>query len=196
VSGLETAPRDASSQGSGLRAHLRAATVSDHARLDTLGARFDFASPLDYAAFLSAHAALLPGIETRIAEGPLPPNWPARQRTAALAADLSSLGLAPPDPAHAPALDSPSMRVGALYVLEGSRLGGAVLRRRLHAARPGAPCAYLSHGADQQLWPSFVAWLDGLELDSVERGAAAEGAKLTFGAFDYVFRCWLRDASG
>lgn len=181
-----------------LRTILRAATRQDHERVDQLGGAFDLTRSPHYHAFLRAHAAVLPGVEAALDSAPpdgLPPAWPERRRTAALTADLAALGLAPP-PRAAPDLRLPdhATRLGALYVLEGSRLGGAVLRRRLAASQPGAPDAYLAHGVGQPFWRSFLDWLDSQVLNDSETEAAVDGARQVFGAFETAFRGVLRPA--
>lgn len=175
-----------------LRATLRAATRQDHDRVDQLGGAFDFTNPSDYEAFLRAHAAVLPGVEAALDSAPaedLPPAWAQRCRTAALTADLAALDLAPPPQAASPlALPDRATRLGALYVLEGSRLGGAVLRRRLAASQPQAPDAYLAHGAGQPFWRSFLHWLDGQVMSEAQTDAAVEGARQVFRAFEMAFK--------
>lgn len=54
-----------------------------------------------------------------------------------LQADFASLGLScelPPDPWQVPAMDSAEKLVGALYVVEGSTLGGQVIARQISAS--------------------------------------------------------------
>ncbi|MDO8901848.1 MAG: biliverdin-producing heme oxygenase [Phenylobacterium sp.] len=174
-----------------LRTTLRAATRQDHDRVDQLGGAFDLTRSKDYQAFLQAHAAVLPGIEQALDAAPaehLPPAWPQRRRAPALAADLAALGLASPPAASTVDLPDRATRLGALYVLEGSRLGGAILRRRLAEAQPTAPDAYLAHGQGLSLWRSFVEWLDEKSLDASQTEAAVHGARQVFGAFETAFR--------
>ncbi|MDP3383316.1 MAG: biliverdin-producing heme oxygenase [Phenylobacterium sp.] len=174
-----------------LRTTLRAATRQDHDRVDLLGGAFDLTRPSDYQAFLTAHAKVLPGVEAALNSAPpedLPPAWLERRRTAALSADLAALGLAPPPAATTLTLTDRATRLGALYVLEGSRLGGAVLRRRLASAQPGAPDAYLAHGAGRPFWRSFLDWLDSQVLNGPETEAAIDGARQVFRAFETAFR--------
>jgi len=175
-----------------LRTTLRAATRQAHDRVDQLGGAFDLTSPSDYQAFLRAHAAVLPGVEAVLDSASpedLPPAWAQRRRTAALAADLAALGLTPPSQAAIPlALPDRATRLGALYVLEGSRLGGAVLRRRLAASQPKAPDAYLAHGAGQPFWRSFLDWLDGQVVSEAQTEAAIDGARQVFRAFEMAFK--------
>ncbi len=72
-------------------------------------------------------------------------DWPARQRLGALAVDLTDLGVTVtslPEAAGWPALAGSGAAWGTLYVTEGARLGGRVLRRRIEARlvryRPGS----------------------------------------------------------
>ena len=176
---------------SGLRQILRVATTADHRVLDALGTKFDLASRSGYAAFLSAHASLIPALENLLDKGPVPPRWPQRRRAGALAEDLAALGRTLPEPADVPDLASPAQRIGALYVLEGSRLGGAILLRHVTTAQPDAPVAFLDHRSGERCWATFVEWLDGLDCGSDEQRAAIEGARLTFAAFAAQFRAWL-----
>jgi heme oxygenase len=174
-----------------LRTTLRAATRQDHDRVDRLGGAFDLADPAGYGAFLLAHAAVLPPLEAALDAAPpqdLPPYWPERRRTAALLSDLAELGLEAPDPSRIPAPATAAERVGALYVLEGSRLGGILLRRRLAEAQPGAPSAYLAHGEGAPLWRTFLEWLDSRALDPVQTHAAIDGARGVFEAFEVGFK--------
>lgn len=78
---------------------------------------------------------------------------------------------------------SPAFGAGLLYVLEGSRLGARVLARRVRRAGSDLPLAYLAHGEDEDLWRSFLTWLEarpkvGLRTDEAEAGAR------------YGFRCF------
>ncbi|MFC3080057.1 biliverdin-producing heme oxygenase [Phenylobacterium terrae] len=136
-------------------------------------------------AFLSlyepAEAALRPQLET------IPDfAFDARLKTPALRRDLRSLGVqadraAPLPP---PALTSRAHALGFAYVLEGSTLGGRVIRKRLRAA--GAPLEGTSffdvYGSDTgRRWQDFCAVL--------ERECAGRAAEAVAGAvlgFDYV----------
>ncbi|MDO8409248.1 MAG: biliverdin-producing heme oxygenase [Phenylobacterium sp.] len=174
-----------------LRTTLRTATRQDHERVDQLGGGFDLAKPADYGAFLLGHAAVLPPLEAALDAAPpqdLPPGWPERRRAKALLADLAELGLTAPPPSPIAVPATSAARVGALYVLEGSRLGGILLRRRLAQAQPGAPSAYLAHGDGQPLWRTFLEWLDSRALDPAETHAAIDGARGVFAAFEAGFR--------
>ncbi|GAA4012988.1 hypothetical protein GCM10022280_08820 [Sphingomonas swuensis] len=148
---------------------LRDATTEAHERVDRLFSRFDLARADDYRLFLEAHRAVLPGLEHSLAESNVEeflPDWPRRRRADSLAADLRDLGLSDSvEDVTAPALSRASA-IGLLYVLEGSRLGGAVLARRVSAnddPRCRAATRYLRHGEGERLWPTFVAALDQVD---------------------------------
>ncbi|MFC0283281.1 biliverdin-producing heme oxygenase [Camelimonas abortus] len=167
-----------------LRHLLRAATAADHARVDAGAARHDLSTRDGYRAFLLWQARVLPGFEALFdAAAGAPPDWPERRRAPALRADLAALGAAMPAPAPVPALEGPAARLGALYVLEGSRLGGLMLARTVRSAWPDAPLSFLEHGATARLWPRFTAWLDAHALSPAEQQAMTRGARAAFAAF-------------
>lgn len=69
------------------------------------------------------------------------PDWHERRRTMALRSDLNLMGLAIPEPAQVTPFRGEAEVLGAIYVLEGSRLGGAVLIRTVLddlSERPGS----------------------------------------------------------
>ena len=75
---------------------------------------------------------------------------------------------------------------GMMYVLEGSRLGGAILAQRVEAgpdARCRAATTYLRHGQGQRLWPSFVAAFDAAEAVNDDFDEVVAGALQTFKMF-------------
>jgi heme oxygenase (biliverdin-IX-beta and delta-forming) len=167
-----------------VRSALRAATAAHHERVDRLFSRLNLADPHEYGLFLLAQAsAHIPVEEALDAAGAdrLVPDWPDRRRAPFLREDLAALGEATPHPITPPPLaDNPSM-LGAIYVLEGSRLGGALLKKQLPA---GAPSRFLSAKAQTGAWRKL---LENLETalyreDLIE--AAAVAAKSVFQRFE------------
>lgn len=171
---------------------IRAATGDLHARLDDeLAIAGPDPTPDDYR----RHAAAMLGwtepieAELRRAEWPLGLDMPRRLTKAALlAADLRAAGLTEDEVAALPRcralppLDTEARRYGALYVIEGSTLGGQVLHRRLTGRlHPWPLAALVGYGRDTgPLWSIFVA---NLELAGAVAGfgeAAAESAAVTF----------------
>ena len=173
-----------------VRDRLRAATLDAHERVDRRFSRCDFTSTRDYRCFLEAHHAVLPGCEQMLAASGadrLIDDWMRRVRTPALVADLADLGRNP-TPAAAPTTRlSPAAAFGMLYVLEGSRLGGAVLARRVLAGgnpRCGEATRYLRHGEGSRLWPSFLAALEASGDVRDDPDAVVASAIETFGRFE------------
>lgn len=89
------------------------------------------------------------------------PEWelPRRYRAALILEDLPRLGYPATLPSDCPALPPLATRaqlLGAMYVLEGSTLGGQVIARQLTQAGIGAPAYFVGRG-DQTgpLWKAF-----------------------------------------
>ncbi|QIJ76682.1 biliverdin-producing heme oxygenase [Methylobacterium sp. CLZ] len=181
-----------------LHARLRGATAAAHEALERdLDWEARVATLPGYRELLAGlrgfHAAYEPVIGVALAD---PPFFDPRRRLPSLDADLHALDGTAPDTLPAPAaprLAGPGAALGALYVLEGSTLGGAVIGRhvaRLHGA--GVPLAYYAGRGRETgpLWRSFRERLDGLPE---EQAAAAFAAGIaTFEAM----RRWLVAGEG
>lgn len=166
-----------------IRASLRAATADAHARVDQLFSSFQLSSRSGYARLLHAQAAALIPLERALdAGGALGPRveWPARRRAPALLSDLQAWNLPVPDGEALAPIDDPAAALGTLYVLEGSRLGGAAIRR---AIPDDFPNAFLAPGPRGQ----WQALLDILETDLPTddlRAEAIAAALATFALFE------------
>ena len=149
------------------RQALREATMTSHERVDALFADFALDTPQDYAAFLSAHGRALSALE--------PAARPDQTRMPLLAQDLAALDAPLPTPLPLEAQDSDGFRWGLLYALEGSRLGGAFLARRVGAGLP--------HGKGE--WLAFQRALDGAAAEGGEGWLedAVQGALAAFALF-------------
>ncbi len=165
------------------RQSLRAATAADHERIDRAFSAFDLTRRDDYARFLRAQAAAFLPVEAAIdAANPIDwvPDWPARRRSAALLADLDALGNAPPPTAPRHLFRNREEILGAIYVLEGSRLGGRMLARSVPA---GFPRAFIAAN-DTGLWRTLIELLDKLLISDDQRIAAARSARNVFAMFE------------
>lgn len=173
-----------------VRAHLRSATAFCHDRVDAAFSAFDLASPYGYAAFLAAQAAALITVEQAIEQAGIDgvlPDWKQRTRRAALWRDLESLGLIPAPSVDFNPPDSQAAMLGMVYVLEGSRLGGAVLLRRVLGGPPPMPSTateFLRHGAGSGLWQSFLATIEAAGFVAADLAKMTAGAKFAFSAFE------------
>ena len=166
---------------------LRAATRFCHDEVDALYGQFDLAERGSYGDFLASHARALIPLEdwldlTKLAEGTEP-------RSPALRADLDALGRPLIEPA-ALAWDKKEAALwGAAYVLEGSRLGGAVLRKAVAA---DLPHAYLSSTHPQGAWRNFLRKLDRKAAEGGEfwQGEAVASAIRAFTLFADAAIAW------
>jgi heme oxygenase len=159
---------------------LRERTREDHVRVDAAFSRFNLDDPLQYPHFLCAHARILPSMELALDPTRLLTGWCGR--TDALLLDLHSLGHEAPSPVHFPVPRNAASRWGALYVIEGSRLGGKVLSSRLP---PGTPKAYLCSEHPQGSWRFLLQMLDDLAMEggSDWQADAIQAAKAAFDMF-------------
>ncbi|UAK26162.1 biliverdin-producing heme oxygenase [Sphingomonas nostoxanthinifaciens] len=159
-------------------ARLRAATADDHVRTDTAFGAFDLADAGSYAAFLRAHARALPPIEALLTPGE--PGWTFRPRTPDLRADLAALDEAWPAPLSVAIPTEAAGRLGMLYVIEGSRLGGGMLAARV---ADGLPRAYLSAVHERGAWRAFCQALDAAYTGEAWFASLLAGARAAFSLY-------------
>ncbi|MET1756514.1 biliverdin-producing heme oxygenase [Novosphingobium sp. RD2P27] len=116
------------------------------------------------------------------------PDLRSRQRLPLVTADLADLQTEPPiaaTPNFAPdgTLDVPTA-LGWLYVVEGSNMGAALLRKEAaklglsdhHGARHLAPAPE----GPAQHWRTFTSALDSVALNAAEDGRVTDGAIAAF----------------
>lgn len=162
---------------------LRSATSAEHAEVDRLFSAFDLSQPAGYRAFLAAQAPAYLGIERSLdsaGAGRLVDDWPQRQRAALLHADLEDLGMEPRAEAAVLRFSSDPALLGGVYVLEGSRLGGALLARSIP---PGAPARFLRAPAPPGAWRSLLRVLDDRLRSPSDLELAVDAARASFGCF-------------
>lgn len=171
---------------------IRAATGDLHATLD---AQLSIARPAPTPDTYLRHVAAMLGwfepVEQQLARA----DWPealeidARvHKTEALVTDLAIAGwssaqiAAAPRCRDLPPLDTAPRRFGALYVIEGSTLGGQVLWRRLQPTLAPWPLRALAgYGRDTgRLWRIFVTTLEAVGARPGFAERAARSAAVTF----------------
>jgi heme oxygenase len=158
---------------------LRDATRQDHESVDAAFGAFQLDTRRGYAHLLLAHARILPVAERLVAPGELLAGWVGR--TDCLMDDLATLGLPRPSGIDFSLPGDEAARWGAIYVIEGSRLGGLMLKRMVPQDMPSA---YLSAGHGPGQWRTLLGKLDNAEEGGQAwRDAALNGAKLTFAAY-------------
>lgn len=168
---------------------IREATRTSHSRLDVALSRLDIAIPLYYEAFLRSQAEALFPIEAALDAGGIEnliPDWTLRVRTPALARDLATLGIVS-KPLPAPDFKSAAEMLGAVYVLEASRMSERVMLARL-AENPDSDAmnatAYLRHGFGKRFWPSFLTLLENHPAALADPAGVVRGAETAFAMFE------------
>ncbi|GAA4743292.1 biliverdin-producing heme oxygenase [Sphingomonas daechungensis] len=165
------------------RSYLRSITRPAHDRVDALFSAFDLSDDRSYADFLAAQAAAFLPIEEALEKAGaarLLQDWPQRRRSDALRADLAALSRPLPTRARAPDYADEASIWGGLYVLEGSRLGGAVLRKDVGEHLPKSFLSPSPKGS----WAAFVAELERNLYGSVVLHRAGVSALNTFACFE------------
>ena len=161
-------------------------------------ASFDLGAKDGYRRFLSAHADAVLPIEAALdaaQAGEVIADWDMRRRGEALRADLAALGtpvLSGDEPAAIAGFDDadtkPFAIAGAIYVLEGSRLGGRFLARQVGE---DLPREYLDPNQAPKHWRELLARLDVI-LDRPEKQAVAlDAARSVFATFHTAGSNWL-----
>lgn len=162
---------------------LKAATDDVHRELDDRLSRLDLGRREDYRQFLRVQARAVPPIEAALAAGGLGDlieGWEGARRTTALKSDLAALGEPMPSPCEPPPVSSVAALLGTAYVLEGSRLGGRVLRKQV---RDGMPADFLKDEDTLGAWPAVVAALDRHLYSDALIGEAESAARRCFTLF-------------
>lgn len=163
---------------------LREATRASHDRVDSLYSAFDLSNRDGYAAFLKAQAfAFLPverAISSSAEETASLADWARRVRAPALLADLAALGIHEPETGRWETGGDEAHVLGAVYVLEGSRLGGRVLAAQV---APSLPKSFLAPG-DSGLWRSLGETLSIRLIKQASLDLAIESAIGVFGLFE------------
>jgi heme oxygenase len=158
---------------------LRAATRSDHTKVDRLIGRLDLTRHEGYGRLLSIHHAVLQILQS---EWRPEDQDDFRAMSRRLQNDLRVLGFATANPQSM--LRTPlaeGNNLGIAYVIRGSRLGASVLRPRI----PAHFSASYFDFEPTLSWVQFLAQLQSISKSAeAEIGdAAIQGAKITFGLF-------------
>lgn len=171
----------------GARAALRLATRPEHDRVDAAFSRYDLSSREGYRDFLLRQAeAHLPVERALDAAGATEAiaDWPLRRRAEAIRADLAELGCGAIAEQPFTGFATPAEMLGGIYVLEGSRLGGAML---LNQISDGFPMRFLAKGSSGG-WRALLAVLEAKLTSPEEIGEAVKGARAVFACFEAAAR--------
>jgi heme oxygenase len=179
-----------------LSAWLRAVSAPQHKAVEAAAALPQSIQTLaDYAACLGRFLSVVAPLEHHLGSfhewGEAGVQLAARARTPALQADLRAFNVNPDHVPHRHILRPASFAeaFGALYVLEGSTLGGKLILKaaasRLGPAISGAAAFFSGHGeAAGPMWQNFKTALDNFGRTwPAQQVLVAAGAKQTFQHF-------------
>jgi heme oxygenase len=163
---------------------LRAATRNDHALLDRMLLRLNLSLADDYRLFLSFHIAALPALRR---------YWRPEDREdfeamiRCLQFDLGAMA----DPTQLPIpcseVPADSHGIGIAYVIRGSRLGAAALRRSIPDS---FQTSYLDFSPAVS-WPQFLAQLECIAENPNAIDKAILAARCAFDSFATEFHLGL-----
>jgi heme oxygenase len=174
---------------------LRAATHSAHAALDRHPILGELASgsiaDRNYFVVISAFGRVWRAVERKAWKALIAriPEFSCFEDRRSLLLDADILAfrddIASGEAKNAPAIATGAQAAGALYVLEGSRLGGSVIADRLQrAGRPLGEPGYLFFGAPRagvaQRWQHFRNVIDAHDWLPDDRKCACDTALATF----------------
>lgn len=188
-------PNDKPACDSGAHRRLREATQSQHEalerRTDVIGRLLTPRGRREVVAgFHRLHAGLEDGIAVWLA-GDLALDFDARRRTVLLEADLGVVGGRAQAVSDAPIANGRGEALGQLYVLEGSALGGKVIRKAvLQQGGDLAGLSFLDPYGDALAvrWRAFLAVVGReADIDPMVAGARA--------AFAYAESCLAQEAA-
>ncbi len=181
------------------RLALRAATAEAHERLHQIPAFQALAEGrLDRAGYarllrrlLGFHTAIEAGLAAAPTLAPYGIDLAARRRAPLLRADLADLGVPPIAPlAPVPGFATAARALGAVYVTEGSTLGGRQLARGLDRLLPAGQgrSFLLGHGARHgAMWAACCAAIEACGAEPGGLAGMLSGAAETFAAFEAWF---------
>lgn len=170
---------------------LRNATAVSHQQLDAAFGSVDMGEPDGFVRFLKGHAIGMAAVFApfrSFVERELClscPDYPA-----ALSADLATFGA---DSARLPRISPPRLvdegaALGLAYVVAGSRLGLAMLRKRGYASQtPGCKSLYMEDESGLVIWRLMLRYMRETALDKSRIDAACVAALDTFACFANAF---------
>jgi heme oxygenase len=179
---------------------LKSETLSNHQQLEKnlIVKLKGMRSPEDYISILQNFYAYFGGLEDQInhfiGDDELP-DYAERRKTRSIKDDILALGGVVPEKASTddlPEIGNLLQAFGALYVIEGSTLGGQVISKmiskQLSLDGEGGVSFFESYGADTMtMWNKFKAVLEHHAATQEDAGVITGAANETFARF----RLWM-----
>ncbi len=179
--------------------NIRSATKESHEALDTamMPAIKSIHSAEAYVRLLIAFYGFFKPVYELIEahlQTSLLPDYPTRRKPSAILENLAALHFHQPVThlcEDLPLITNNAAAFGALYVMEGSTLGGLVIKKMI-ATQTGLQDGQISffnaYGKEtKERWNTFIIILNGIAKDGKEEASAIVAATETFA----LFRRWL-----
>lgn len=168
---------------------LREATHAAHESLDGMFGSLDLTSREGYARFLSAHLIGMRALQApfrRFVADEL--GLDAPDFVGMLEEDLAAIGLNP-DALPSIAMASEMEASGITYVISGSRLGLAMIRKQEYwGKQAGTATSYMEDTNGLAVWRALVAWMNGHTPGATEAEAISAAARHAFDVFRQAFK--------
>lgn len=181
-----------------LSEELKLKTKEHHQQLEVkiVGAIKSIKEEKDYADLLQLFAGYFSSLEMLIDQTmdlKYLPDYALRRKASALQTDLTSVGgsfAKKIDKANLPMIENSLQALGALYVMEGSTLGGQVITKIILSKLPDEKAFSFFKGygdRSTEMWNTFKASIDAVDLTEKESDIVIESANETFYKFSLYF---------
>jgi heme oxygenase len=180
--------------------NIKEATLQNHQQTEKvlIGKMKSMRSKQDYIDLLNLFYGYFGGLEQHIERYINASNlsdYLQRRKTSAIAEDIEALGGTVPALAaddELPELDNYLKAFGALYVIEGSTLGGKIIskmiQQHLHIEDGKGLSFFNSYGEQtEQMWASFKEILNNVAMTPQDEEIITQSANQTFAKF----KVWL-----
>ncbi|MBE9586190.1 biliverdin-producing heme oxygenase [Mucilaginibacter sp. JRF] len=179
-----------------LSTNIKAETHSAHQelegkvvrRLKAIRSNEDYADLLKY--FYAYFSAIENAIATYINESVIP-DWANRRHANAIATDIQELGFSVNDlpPVVVPTISNTLQALGALYVMEGSIMGGPYIVQMLKKGGLQNGFSFFSGYGENtgQMWATFTAILNNAASTETQQQEVIGAADETFSNFSKIF---------
>ncbi|UYQ95100.1 biliverdin-producing heme oxygenase [Chitinophaga horti] len=179
-----------------LSANIKEATREAHLHLEKIVVKKlkTVRSHADYATLLKHFYAYFSHLETAIEPyitADLLPDYKDRRHAAYIKNDMEALGFDTNELPHTtvPEITNAAQAMGALYVMEGSIMGGSIIVQMLAKGGITEGVSFFSgYGeATGQMWGTFIGVLNSVAPDAAAEAQAIQAANDTFSHFADVF---------
>ncbi|MCL6697734.1 biliverdin-producing heme oxygenase [Sphingomonas sp. NSE70-1] len=167
---------------------IRSRTRHEHVRTEVIYTDFDLQTRQGYKRFLIAQASASLAVEQSLEKAGVADvvdDWPDRRRSHLIYDDLDELSIGAIRIQPPTSLGSWAEILGAVYVLEGSRLGGKVLRKQVFQS---APTRFLDAQGKPGAWRAFLAELETRLTGHQEIDLAVSAARGVFATYQAAGR--------